>query len=58
MAGGMFTVSYTIAVITPVICGAFWDLTGVPWTAFLPIGLCTVALTYFGTLLSLRSAHR
>ena len=38
IAGGMFTISYTIAVITPIICGALWDWTGVPWTAFMPIG--------------------
>ena len=24
----MFTISYTIAVITPIICGALWDITG------------------------------
>ena len=58
MAGGMFAVSYTIAVIVPVICGAVWDLTGVPWTAFIPVGLCGVCLTVFGTMLSLRSAHQ
>ena len=34
MAGGMFTISYTIAVIVPILCGALWDLTGLPWTAF------------------------
>jgi CP family cyanate transporter-like MFS transporter len=58
LAGGMFTISYTIAVITPVICGAFWDLTGIPWTAFLPIGLCGVGLTVFGTVLTLRYAPK
>ena len=52
MAGGMFTISYTIAVIVPIICGACWDLTGLPWTAFLPMGLCAVGLTIFGTMLS------
>ncbi|HEY2419607.1 MAG TPA: MFS transporter, partial [Steroidobacteraceae bacterium] len=56
MAGGMFTISYAIAVITPAICGAFWDATGVPWTAFLPVGLCAIVLTVSGTVLSLRSA--
>ena len=30
MAGGMFTISYTIGVVTPVVCGAFWDLSGLP----------------------------
>jgi CP family cyanate transporter-like MFS transporter len=58
MAAGMFAVSYTLAVIVPVICGAVWDLTGVPWTAFIPVGLCGLCLTVSGTMLSLRSAHQ
>jgi CP family cyanate transporter-like MFS transporter len=58
MAGGMFTISYTIAVIVPILCGAFWDLTGLPWTAFLPMALCAVGLTISGAVLTLRSAHQ
>ena len=58
MAGGMFTISYTIAVIVPILCGACWDITGLPWTAFLPMMLCAVGLTIFGTMLtSRRTAH-
>ena len=57
MAGGMFTISYTIAVIVPILCGACWDITGLPWTAFLPMMLCAICLTIFGTLLTLRSAN-
>jgi CP family cyanate transporter-like MFS transporter len=56
MAGGIFTISYTIAVLTPILCGAFWDITGVPWTAFVPIGICGVGLTIFGTILTVRRA--
>jgi CP family cyanate transporter-like MFS transporter len=56
MAGGMFTISYSIAVVTPILCGAFWDLTGIPWTSFVPIVICGVALTIFGTMLTLRKA--
>lgn len=41
-AAAMFTISYTCAVITPVLSGICWDLTGVPATAFVPIGLCAV----------------
>jgi CP family cyanate transporter-like MFS transporter len=55
MAGGMFSISYTIAVIVPIICGALWDLTGVPWMAFVPIALCGVVLTIAGTVLTLRT---
>ena len=44
MAGGMFTISYAIAVIVPIICGACWDLTGLPWTSFMPMVLCAVGI--------------
>ena len=57
MAGGMFTISYTIAVIVPILCGALWDITGIPWTAFIPIALCGVGLTVFGTMLTLRKSR-
>ena len=55
MAGGMFAIAYTIAVIVPVICGALWDLTGIPWTAFLPVGVCALTLTTLGIVLTRRS---
>ena len=57
MAGGMFTISYTIAVLLPVVCGACWDLTGLPWTAFMPIAAGAVVMTIFGTMLSARNAQ-
>jgi CP family cyanate transporter-like MFS transporter len=53
MAAGMFTISYTIAVIVPILCGALWDITGAPWTAFIPMALCGVAVTIFGAALTL-----
>jgi MFS transporter, CP family, cyanate transporter len=56
MSAGMFTLSYSLAVIVPVVCGALWDLTAKPWTAFLPLGLCATALTVLGVALSLK--HR
>ncbi len=55
MAGGMFTISYTIAVITPILCGAA-GLSSVPWTAFIPIGLCGLLLTVLGANLNVRQA--
>jgi len=51
-AAGMFTISYTLAVIIPTLSGALWDLTGIPWSAFLPLALCAIALTVLGALLS------
>ncbi|HEY4773498.1 MAG TPA: MFS transporter [Xanthobacteraceae bacterium] len=43
-SAAMFTISYTCAVVVPILSGLAWDLTGVPATAFVPIGLCGVLL--------------
>jgi len=43
----MFTISYTCAVITPIVSGLAWDLTGIPAMAFLPIGLIALLLVGF-----------
>jgi CP family cyanate transporter-like MFS transporter len=40
VTAAMFTISYSCAVIVPVISGALWDLTGNPPLAFLPILAC------------------
>ena len=56
-AAGMFTISYTCAIIVPTICGALWDLTGKPWTAFVPLCLCAVALTVLGTIATKNSSR-
>lgn len=56
MAGGMFTISYGIAVVIPIVCGACWDLTGLPWTSFMPMALCAGIMTVFGTVLTARIA--
>jgi CP family cyanate transporter-like MFS transporter len=47
MAAGMFTISYSCAVIVPILSGIAWDLTGLPATAFVPmamIALLTIGL--------------
>ncbi|HUI15658.1 MAG TPA: MFS transporter [Xanthobacteraceae bacterium] len=49
-SAGMFTVSYATAIIIPTISGALWDATGRPWTAFVPLSVCAVTLTVFGTI--------
>ena len=36
-AAGMFTISYSCAVIIPTLSGALWDLTGIPWIAFVAL---------------------
>jgi CP family cyanate transporter-like MFS transporter len=47
-AAGMFTISYGLAVIVPVICGALWDLSGAAWTAFVPLAICSVVTLLLG----------
>jgi CP family cyanate transporter-like MFS transporter len=55
ISAGMFTVSYSCAVVTPVICGALWDLTGRPSAAFALLGICPITLTTIGVALSLHA---
>ena len=40
LTAAMFTISYSCAVIVPVVSGAIWDLTGSPSLAFVPILAC------------------
>jgi MFS transporter, CP family, cyanate transporter len=47
VTAAMFTISYSCAVIVPVISGLFWDLSGIAMLAFLPIGLCGILLVIF-----------
>jgi CP family cyanate transporter-like MFS transporter len=44
VTAAMFTISYSCAVIVPVISGLVWDLSGIASTAFLPIALCGILL--------------
>ena len=44
VTAAMFTISYSCAVIVPVISGILWDLSGVAALAFLPITLCGILL--------------
>jgi CP family cyanate transporter-like MFS transporter len=39
MAAGIFTISYSCAVIVPIISGLLWDVTGAPQAAFIPVAL-------------------
>ncbi len=51
-AAGMLSIAYGCAIIIPTICGALWDATGEPWTAFVPLCLCAVALTVLGAIVT------
>ena len=44
ISAAMMTVSYALGMITAVVSGAVWDLTGIPAAAFGPIGLCAFLL--------------
>lgn len=44
-SAAMFTLSYSIAVVVALACGAVWDLTSISSAAFAPIGLCTLTLS-------------
>jgi CP family cyanate transporter-like MFS transporter len=44
VASAMFTISYSCAVIAPVLSGLLWDITGIAWSAFVPLGLCACIL--------------
>jgi Cyanate permease len=43
-AAAMLTIGYSCAVVIPIFSGIFWDFTGVPAMAFLPIAICAFVL--------------
>jgi CP family cyanate transporter-like MFS transporter len=47
LTAGIFTLSYSTAVATPVLAGLIWDATGNPASAFLPAGLGALAIIGF-----------
>jgi MFS transporter, CP family, cyanate transporter len=51
VAAGMFTISYACGVTIPTLSGSLWDLTAVPWSTFVPLFVCGVAMTIFGVQL-------
>jgi len=44
VTAAMFTISYSCAVIVPVISGLVWDVSGIAAMAFAPIALCGIVL--------------
>lgn len=44
VTAAMFTISYSCAVIVPVVSGMAWDVSGIASSAFVPIGLCGILL--------------
>jgi CP family cyanate transporter-like MFS transporter len=57
-AAGMFTISYGSAVGIAVVCGAAWDLSGVPAAAFVPLALCAIGLAAMSFVLRAKGELR
>jgi CP family cyanate transporter-like MFS transporter len=55
MAAGMFTISYSCAVIVPIVSGLVWDATGVPATGFVPIAVAALLIVVFAPTLRLHA---
>jgi CP family cyanate transporter-like MFS transporter len=58
VTAGMFTISYSCAVIVPIISGALWDLSGWTLAPFIPIGICTLMLIGLAPTIALREKHQ
>jgi CP family cyanate transporter-like MFS transporter len=52
VTAAMFTISYSCAVIVPIISGAAWDLTGRAGAAFVPIALSAILLIVLAPAIS------
>ena len=44
LSAGMFTISYSCAVVIPVLSGFLWDITQMPVSVFLLPGICALAI--------------
>jgi len=58
MAAGIFTISYTCAVIEPIASGIAWDWTGVPAVAFIPVALGAMLIVGLAPTLGLAGRRR
>lgn len=54
MTAGMFTISYSRAVIVPILSGLSWDASGIPALTFIPIGLCNFFLIGLASTIPMR----
>jgi CP family cyanate transporter-like MFS transporter len=54
LTAGIFTISYSCAVIVPVISGALWDATGSTLAPFVPILVCAMAMVGLAPTVVLR----
>jgi CP family cyanate transporter-like MFS transporter len=54
VSAGMFTISYSCAVIVPIVAGVLWDLTGWTPAPFIPITGCMILLLALAPTIVLR----
>ena len=54
VSAGMFTISYSCAVIVPIISGALWDLSGWTLAPFIPIVICMLVVIGLAPTIVLR----
>ena len=54
VSAGMFTISYSCAVIVPIIAGVLWDITGWTRAPFIPITGCMIVLLALAPTVVLR----
>jgi CP family cyanate transporter-like MFS transporter len=54
LSAGMFTISYSCAVVVPIVSGALWDISGRPALALVPMALCMVAVVGLAPTIVLR----
>ena len=48
-SAGMFTISYTIAMVLAIVGGWLWDFTHTPIAGFVPAALCAVVVMALAT---------
>ncbi|HSN20250.1 MAG TPA: MFS transporter [Usitatibacter sp.] len=58
VSAAVFAIGYLWAVITPVLGGFAWDVTGVPWSAFVPAGAFGIVIVALALGLDLTPASR
>jgi CP family cyanate transporter-like MFS transporter len=54
VTAGIFTISYSCAVIVPIFGGALWDVTGWTFAPFVPIGICSLVVIGLAPTVALR----
>lgn len=56
LSAGIFTISYSCAVVIPFASGRIWDLTQRPALAFAPMALCALALMFMPLVIDFKRA--